>query len=181
MNSETNKKQNSPGWKKSLKHEIYDYLFNFAFLAFFLVIFAWYRRLLLEEYHVENSTLTPLIESAILAKVIMIGDILGLGKRLRNRSIILIAVYRTIVFSLLVGVFTILEHMIEAWFHKESVAKSLAEVMSKGMPALIGKCVLILAAFIPFFVFKEFERVYGEKKMRGLLFHPQKDESVLAP
>ena len=41
----------------------------------FLIAFAWYRRLILASYHIQYlGYWAPVIETAILAKVIMIGD-----------------------------------------------------------------------------------------------------------
>ena len=52
-------------WKQIVKREMFEYLFNFAFLAVFLVAFAWYRRLILAKYHIEYSGYwAPLIEAA---------------------------------------------------------------------------------------------------------------------
>ena len=52
--------------------------------------FLWYRRLILAEYHVSYTHYWfPLIEAAVLAKVIMVGDILGLGRGLEHKPLIL--------------------------------------------------------------------------------------------
>jgi hypothetical protein len=40
------------GWKQKLVHEVIECWINFAYMAFFLVAFIWYRRLILAEYHV---------------------------------------------------------------------------------------------------------------------------------
>ena len=36
-------------WKKKVVHELIEYWINFAYLAFFLVAFVWYRRLILAD------------------------------------------------------------------------------------------------------------------------------------
>src|SRR5579883_997862 len=87
-------------WQRILVHEMFEYFFNFAFLAVFLVAFAWYRRLILAAHHIQElGYWAPLIESAILAKVIMIGDALRIGRSFQNRPLAVTTVYRTVVFT----------------------------------------------------------------------------------
>src|SRR5689334_12154902 len=86
-------------WRTILRHEMFEYLFNFAFLSFFLVSFAWYRRLILATYDIEYTGYwAPLIEAAVLAKVILIGDALRIGHRLRNWPLAVPTIYRTVMF-----------------------------------------------------------------------------------
>ena len=74
------------GWKQKIVHEVIEYWINFAWLVFFLVAFIWYRRLILAEYHVQYTNyLFPLIEAAVLAKMIMVGDLLRLGRGLEHK------------------------------------------------------------------------------------------------
>ena len=165
------------GWKKILAHEMFEYFFNFAFLAFFLIAFAWYRRLTLAEYHIRYlGYWVPLIEAAILAKVIMIGDALRVGRGLRSKPLIVTTIYRTVVFSIFVGMFTVLEHILDALIHHKSVSEGIEEIMSKGWYELVARCVLMVAAFLPFFGFKEIGRVIGENKLYALFFEGHVDQ-----
>jgi hypothetical protein len=51
------------GWKKKIVHELIEYWINFGYLAFFLVAFMWYRRLVLAEYQIQYTDYWfPLIE-----------------------------------------------------------------------------------------------------------------------
>lgn len=164
-------------WERILAHELFEYFFNFAFLAFFLIAFAWYRRLILAEYHIRYlSYWVPLIEAAVLAKVIMIGDALRMGRGLRSKPLIVTTIYRTIVFSIFVGMFTVLEHIAGALLHHKSVSEGIEEITSKGWYELVARCVLILAAFLPFFGFKEIGRVMGGNKLHALFFGGHVDE-----
>ena len=53
------------------------------------------------------------IEALILAKVIMIGDVVRLGRGLEQKPLIFPTLYKTLVFTLFVAVFTVLEHVIK--------------------------------------------------------------------
>ena len=92
---DTNKKK--AGWKQKILHEMVEYYINFVYLALFLIAHIWYRRLILAEYHIVYTNYWwPLIEAAVLAKVIMVGDILRLGRGLEHRSLIMPTLYRTV-------------------------------------------------------------------------------------
>ena len=158
-------------------HEMFEYLFNFAFLSFFLVSFAWYRRLILASYHIQFTDYwAPLIEAAILAKVIMIGDALRMGRAFRNRPLAIPTIYRTIVFSLFVVLFSVIEHVVSALFHGKKAADGIAELTSTGWQGLLASYVLIIAALLPFFTVKAIEDAFGEGKIRSIFFMRRMDE-----
>ena len=159
------------GLKQKVVHEMVDYSFNFVYLAFFLVAFTWYRRLILAEYAIPYANyFLPLIEAAVLAKVIMVGDMMRLGRGLERTPLLVPTLYRTVVFSVLVGVFSVLEHTIGALIHGKGLTEGLAEIATKGRYELLAQCVVIFAAFVPFFAFKELEGVVGQEKLRGLFW-----------
>jgi hypothetical protein len=159
------------GWKQKLVHEVIEYWINFAYLAFFLVAFIWYRRLILAEYQVPYTNYWfPLIEAAVLAKVIMVGDFLRLGRGLEHRPLILPTLYRTVVFSVWVGVFSLLEATVRGLLHRQGLMGGFEEIASKGRYEWLAGCIVTFVAFIPFFAFKEVERVLGEGKLRALFW-----------
>ena len=165
--------ETKPGrWRKIIRHEMFEFFLNFLFLAFFLISFTWYRHLILASYHIRDlGYWGPLIEAAILAKIIMIGDIMHVGRRFRNQSLALTAVYLTLAFSLLVVAFSVLEHVIGAMIHGERPAAGLSEIESKGWQQLLAWYVLIIVAFLPFFIVKQIEAAIGPEKFRRMFFH----------
>lgn len=169
-------------WRKILVHEFFEYLFNFAFLSFFLVSFAWYRRLLLASYQIEYfGYWTPLVEAAVLAKVIMIGDALRMGRGFRNRPLIVATIYRTVIFSFFVVLFAMAEHIVGALVHGKTASDGIAELSGKGWDVILAWFVVIIAAFLPFFTMKEIERAFGAGKVRGMFFgeHREKTNSLV--
>src|SRR5690348_14686102 len=127
--------------KKRIVHELIAYGTNFLYLAIFLGAFAWYRRFILAEYDISYLNYgTAIIESLILAKVIMVGDFLGLGRGFEKRPLIYPTLYKAIVFSCFVGLFAILEHVIGGLLHGKGVAGGLAELWGEGKYELIARC-----------------------------------------
>lgn len=167
-----NEMQKAPaGWKKKVVHELVEYWINFGYLAFFLVAFMWYRRLILAEYQVQYTNYWfPLIEAAVLAKVIMIGDLLRLGRRMENKPLIVSAVFRAVMFSVWVAIFNVLEETVRGLLHGQGITGGFEDILNRGWYELLSRCVVIFAAFIPFFSFKELERVLGQEKLRSLFW-----------
>jgi hypothetical protein len=107
----------------------------------------------------------------ILAKVIWLGDFLGLGRGLETRPLIYPTLYKATVFSGLVELFEVLEHMVGGVLHGKGVAGGLHTLWSEGKFELLARCLVTFLAFIPFFAFRELEDVLGRGRLRGLFFH----------
>jgi hypothetical protein len=168
MSGMTNTK---PGWKQKVRAELIEYWIVVAFLAWFFAVFTWYRRLVLAEYHISYTHYwTGLIEALVLAKLILIGDALRLGRRLDGMPLIVPTFWKAVVFSLLVAVFSVLEHTIEGVLRHHGVTAGFEELMSKGKYELLGQSLIMFSVFVPFFACKELERVLGEGQLLKLFF-----------
>ena len=169
-----NDEQTTPvGWQQKVAHEVVEYWIMFGYIAFFLVALIWYRRLILFQYNIHYTEYWfPLIEAAVLAKVIMIGDFLGLGRSrgLEHKPLILSTVYQTLVFSLWVGLFSLVEKTVRGLFHGNNLMGGVEEIMNKGPYELLSWCIVAFVTFIPFFAFRELERVLGKEKIRALFW-----------
>jgi len=161
-----------PGLKQKIAHEVIEYWINCVYLALFLVAFTWYRRLILAEYNVEYTNYWfPLIEAAVLAKVIMIGDIVGLGRGLEERSLMVPTLYRTVAFSVWVALFRLLEETIRGLLHGQGLTAGYWVLASESRYEMLAGCVMMFVAFVPFFAFKELERVLGEGRLLALFWN----------
>ena len=70
------------GWKSKAIHEMTEYYIIFMYLAIFFGLFTWYRRLILAEYQISYLHYgAAVIKALVLAKVIMVGRALRLGRR----------------------------------------------------------------------------------------------------
>ena len=157
--------------RQKVVHELVEYWINVAYLAVFFGAFTEYRRLILADYHIHYLHYgISLIKALVLAKVIMIGDILHLGRRLEDKPLIVPVLYKAFVFSLWVGLFSIVEHTTTGLLYGKGLAGGVDELLSEGIDELLAGSLVIFLAFIPFFAFKALERVLGEGKVRRLFF-----------
>lgn len=158
------------GWKQKIIHEIIQYSINFIYLFFFFGMFTLYRRITLSEYQISYLHYgIALVEALVLAKVIMLGDVLHIGQRFYEKPLIWITLYKTVVFSLWTALFGLFEHVLDGLVHGEGLTGGINRLLSSG-DELLARALMVFFAFIPFFAFKELGRLLGENKIFDLYF-----------
>jgi len=151
-------------------------LHHLHILAVFFGLFTWYRRLILAEYQISYFHYgASVIQALVLAKIIMVGRALRLGLRFKHRPLILPTIYKSVVFTMFVGICGVAESTIIGLLHGKGVAGGIEELLSSGKDELLARCLVMFVAFIPFFAFEELERVLGEGKLGNLFFRRQAD------
>jgi hypothetical protein len=178
MSSPDKKKRN---WKEIIVDEFTEYWVNVVYLALVFAAFTQYRRLLLAAHDIMYTNYwVAVIEALILAKVVMIGDVARLGRGLENKPLIVPTLYKTVIFTLFVEAFTVLEHAIKGLFTGTGFMGGITDFFGKGSHELLANCIVIFVAFIPFFAVKELQRVYGKDELRALFFLRRDPDSVNA-
>jgi hypothetical protein len=168
MSSPDKKKRD---WKKILFHEMVEYWINVAYLAVAFAAFTQYRRFLLAAYDISYTNYgVALVEALILAKVVMIGSVLRLGRGLEHKPLIYPTLHKTVVFTVFVAVFTLIEHAIKGLWTGKGFMGGLVEYFEKGPDEFFAGGLVIFVAFIPFFGVKELGRVLGQDKITNLFF-----------
>jgi hypothetical protein len=158
-------------WKEKVVHELTEYWVNVIYLALVFAAFTQYRRLLLAAHDITYTNYwVAVIEALILAKVVMIGDVVRLGRGLEHKPLIVPTLYKTVVFTLFVEVFTVLEHAIKGLLKGTGFMGGVADFVGTGSHELLADSLVVFVAFIPFFAVKELQRVYGKDELRALFF-----------
>jgi hypothetical protein len=165
--------QENAGWKKKAVRELTEYLMNAAYLIFFFGAFVWYKRLVLAQHQISYVHYgIVIIKALILAKVILIGDLVGLGRRLEDRPLIYPTLYKAAVFTVWAGLFSILEETVIGLLERKGWVAGFDELRRRGAYGMLAECLVTFVAFIPFFAFRELERVLGEGRLHKLFFRP---------
>jgi hypothetical protein len=174
MSSPDKKKRN---WKKILFEELVEYWINVAYLALVFASFTQYRRFVLAAHDITYTNYwVALIEALILAKVIMIGAVLRLGRGLESKPLMYPTLYKTVIFTLFVAAFTLAEHVIKGLLKGVGLTGGLTEYFAKGPYEFLAGSLIIFVAFIPFFGVKELARVLGEDRIRDLFLRRRDDK-----
>jgi hypothetical protein len=174
MNSPDKKKGK---FKEKIIHEMAEYWINVAYLTLIFAAFTQYRRFILAAHDITYTNYwVAVIEALILAKVIMIGDVLRLSRGLEDKPLIYPTLYKSVVFTLFVAVFTLFEHAIKGLWAGKGLTGGLVDYFGKGPHEFLAESLIIFVALIPFFGVRELGRVLGQEKIRALFFLKRVDQ-----
>jgi hypothetical protein len=167
--------------KAKVRQEMIAYAVNVAYLTLVFGAFTIYRRLLLAAHDISYTHYgVAVIEALVLAKVIMLGELLRLGRGLESKPLIYPALYKTVVFCLFVLAFKVVEHGVRGVWGGEGFGKGAAEMWNQGLPVLLANSLVVFAAFLPFFAVKELGRVLGRATLGDLFFRRKSPSNVEA-
>ena len=162
--------------KDKVRHGMIEYGINVIYLTLVFAAFTEYRRLILAAHDIVYMDYgVAFIQAFILGKLIMVGAVFRLGRGLEAKPLIYPAIYKAVVFSIFVGVFKVIEHMIKVLWNGGGLTEVLVDLSEKGSLEVVANSLVVLVAFIPFFAVKEMGRVLGENKVRTLFFQKRDD------
>ena len=151
--------------------ELKAYWIIVLYLAIFLGALTMYRRLILAEFGVVYVHYgVAVVEALVIGKVILIGRAFGFSRWLEDRALIFPVLFKSVLFGALVFLFGIVEHLVEGWFHKETLAAIFEKIASIGTYELSARVLILIIAFVPFFAFWELGRVIGLRRLSAMFF-----------
>lgn len=158
--------------KDSLTHELKLFGIYALFFALFFTAFAIFRYLTVKESDAEITYRFGfnIIESLILAKIVLLGQHFHLGERFNERSLIIPTLYKTMIFSLFVLIFAILEEFAVGFLKGKSFEAIKQKFFETGIDDILGKVLLMAFVLMCYFAILETARVLGEKKLFNLFF-----------
>lgn len=160
-------------FKEKAVEEFKLYWLVFLFLAVMFGAFNTYRRLILGEVGMTYGHWgAGLIEALVIAKVILIGDAMKLGRWMESKyPLIYTVLVKSVLFGLLVAVFNIMEHSIEGLIHGQAWAQVLAHPLpAQNTNEVLARTVVMIVTFVPFFTVWETARVLGPGKLSEIFF-----------
>lgn len=157
--------------KASILRETRELLFLTLYLTLFLSSLTIYRSIVLELNIMSYFRFGyNFVEALILAKVILLGQMLKLGNKYADRSLIIPTLYKAVVFSLFVFVFKSLEHFVLGFFRGHSFFLLVEQFTKQKLIESVGILLIIFLFFILLFSFQELKRVVGDEKVFNLFF-----------
>ena len=164
-----------PTAKEKAVDELRELFINALYLALFLCAFTAYRALItgaLLQETVYVHFATSIITALILAKMIMVGGWLNLGGHsIRDEPLIWRTLYLSVIYSVFVIAFALVEKTVEGLIHGKSVSESVQALEHLGWDELGARAIVILLALIPFFAFRELADREGHESIYKLFFH----------
>jgi hypothetical protein len=157
--------------KEKALEELIEYALNVAYLSVVFATFTIYRRLLLAAHDITYTNYGfALIEALILGKVIMIGSVFRLGRGLEDKPLIFPTLYKTVVFTVFVALFTLAEHVVKGLVAGHGIAGAFTQFAAQGYEVIFANLMVVFVALSPFFAMKELGRAVGRDRIAGLFF-----------
>ncbi len=159
------------GWKPKVIQQLRGYWLIVAYLTLVFAAFTQYRRLVLAIHGIEyGNYLIGLVKAIVLGKVLMLGDALRLARGMDRRPLIYPTLYKTVVFTLFLLGFTVLEDGIRGLWKGDGFIGGIRELFSTGLHELVGSLLVMFVSLIPFFAFRELSRLLGPGELAGVFF-----------
>ncbi len=111
-----------------------------------------------------------MVKALVLAKFIMIGDMLHVGDRLKTLPLIWSTAYKAGVFLIFLIVLTLVEEALVGLARGRTITATLAEFGGAKLEETIASCLVMLLILIPFFAFRGIDATLGHGELQRLLF-----------
>jgi hypothetical protein len=161
------------GLKQRAKEEFKNYLAISLYLAVFFCVLVAYTRLTLRQYDITDDTLNytfAIINALVIGKVILLGEMVHLGKRAQNRPLYQAVFVRTFLFSLLVLAFHFFEEFVKRLIHGEPSGTVIHNIR---IYQLTARTIIVFCVFLPLFAFLELQLILGREKVRQMFLSPR--------
>lgn len=159
----------APGFKQRAARELKDYAIISAYLAVLFCAISTYTALLLRKYDVDTwNYALALINALVIGKVILIGEMVRLGRRTETLPLYQAVLLKSFLFGLLIFLFHLIEEFVKRLIHHQPAGTVLHNL---DYEELLARTIIVLCALVPLFAFRELARVLGKEKLHSLLFN----------
>ena len=110
------------------------------------------------------------VKALLLAKFMLVGRAMHLGKRFRDRALIWPTLYHSLLFLIVLLVLTTLEELLVGLIHHRAMADSLAHVVGSTFLQGFSVCLLMFLILVPYSAFVCLGEVLGEREVARLFF-----------
>ncbi len=136
------------GWRQKIFHEIKEYWLITLYMAILFSVFTIYRRLILKHYIISYEEYGfGVIKAMILAKVVLVAEKLRLGRGFEDKPLIIPTFYKSLLFTICVALFGIVESMISSFVHGKGLTGAIDELMSQYTYEWLGNALVVFFTF----------------------------------
>jgi hypothetical protein len=170
--------------RRSVKQAILDSLsedvVNVIYLTIFFGLFTAARRLTLAHFGIDvDDYFIALVKALVIARVIRIGAFLKISRKFDDKPLVIPVLFKVALFVLLVILFDATESLIRGIIDTRSLEVAFDELIQHHFSKFwIGGLLMVMLAFIPFFMLKELGRVIGNLKFRDLFLKSRRIQNT---
>jgi hypothetical protein len=109
------------------------------------------------------------INALIMAKVILIGEALHLGKQFSEKRTIYSVLFKSVMFALFAIFFDVVEGVITGLIRGKPIATSIPQMGGGGVLGVFLFGVMASIVLIPLFLFAEMQQLIGKDKLHSMI------------
>lgn len=163
-----------PAKTESLKQRFFGemkiYFVITLYLWVVLALFALYKRALLNENGIDYWRQgSAILNALILGKVVLLGEILKVGDKLRKRALVWVVLGKTVMFTALLMLFHVIEEMIRALIKGLPLAESIMSIGGGSWFGMYVYAAIMFVMLLPLTAFGELAFVLGKGGMWKLM------------
>jgi hypothetical protein len=162
--------------RKSLKERAVGELEKFVVIAVYLFIllgvFSLHRQLLQGRGISLWQQGFAIVNALVLAKIVLIGDALNLGKSVEGRPLAWSVLRKSLILAVLLVAFHIFEEAARAWLHGRPLSSAVLD-FGGSLAGVAAYGAIFFVTLIPFSAFQEVDRALGDDFLWRLFFRPR--------
>jgi len=120
-----------------------------------------------------------LVKALVLAKFMLLGRMLHVGKRYRDKPLIWPTLYHALIFLVLLLVLTTIEELVVGLIHRRALADSLTHIVGPTFFQGLAVCLIMFLILIPYSAFTCLGDVLGEREVFRLFFVDRSTDAAL--
>jgi hypothetical protein len=153
-----------------LDHTLREYIATFAYLYVCFGALLLYKAAILRGYGVDYAPYGLAAGKALLlAKFMLIGRKLRIGAHSSSGTLMHAIIYKSVLFLLLLIGLSALEETIVGLIHHQTSGDALAQLRGGRLGQILAASLLLFLILVPYFAYRELDRVLGEGKILQLL------------
>jgi hypothetical protein len=156
--------------KERIFHNVKEFVAMFLYLWILFALFTWHEAIVLARHHIDYKPYgLALFNAFVLAKVMLVAEELHLGTKFRKRAPMYPILHKSFLFAVIFICFNMAERIVTGLWKGKTIAESIPKIGSGSPAEIVTAALIISVALIPFFAFRELNRVMG-KGILGALF-----------
>ena len=151
--------------------EIKKFLGMAVYLWVMFGLLALHASVVLAERHISYRFYGfAIVNSLILAKVMLVAEDLHFGENFKDRPLVCPILYKAVLFAILFICFDLAEEVFLGLARGKTFAQSIPNIGGGSPSGVFFVGIILSIGLIPFFTFREIGRVIGKRELRALLF-----------
>lgn len=152
-------------------NELKEFLGMAVYLWVMFGLMALHASVVLAERHISYKFYGfAIVNSLILAKVMLTAEDLRLGENFKDRPLVYPILSKAFLFAIVFICFDVAEEVLVGLIRGKTVAQSIPDVAGGSPSGVFFVAIILSVGLIPFFAFREIGRVIGKHELRSLIF-----------